>query len=83
MVDDAPCRPRGVILALAPLPLKLTSTRPSPFGPRRKSILDTAGPPEADGSALVGSMVAAVVADCVGGPLLTVSTRLLPSTRER
>jgi hypothetical protein len=53
--------PLRVISAFAPLPLKLISTRPSPFGPRRKSMLEMVGPADDDGNALVGSMVEAVV----------------------
>ena len=68
------------MFAVAPVPLKLISTRPDPFAPRWKSMLLMAGPLVADGSALDGSMVAAVVTGCDCVPLLTTSTRLLPWT---
>ena len=46
-------------------------------------MLEIDGPLEADGSALLGSMVAAVVTDCPAVPLLMVTINWLPCTRER
>ncbi|MBN9271169.1 MAG: hypothetical protein J0J15_13170, partial [Mesorhizobium sp.] len=46
-------------------------------------MLAIAGPVSADGKALLGSIVDAVVTDCPEVPLLTTRTSCLPSTCER